>query len=98
MSEETKIYIDGMFFRELTDKTPDFVKAKAYFNVDNMITFLNGYKANGEEWVNFDIKEAKNGKVYAEVDTWKPNPKDRPDFDGVEAKVNEEINPDDTPF
>jgi len=79
MSE--KIFIDGMIVK---NAKPSFVKCRLSFKVDKFGAFLLQHEKDG--WVNIDVKESKNGKLYAELDTWKkdqkqePEPQETPDY------------------
>ena len=64
-----KQFVDGFIPKLPHPNAPDFVKLKASIKRTDMVEWL---KAQNTDWVNLDIKEAKNGKLYAEVDTWKP--------------------------
>ena len=71
-----KVFIDGMMVRKAPDGAPDFILCKGVFKVAEMVAFLNANATDG--WVNFEIKEARSGKLYAELDTWKPTKQDEP--------------------
>lgn len=71
MSEETR-FVDGMYVKHPHQNAPDFCKAKVSIVREEMIKWLQGEDG---EWVNLDIKESKDGKLYASVDTWEPEPK-----------------------
>ncbi len=48
-----------------------FVVGKQSIKVDEAIAFLKANAKNG--WVNLDIKQAKGGNYYCELDTWEAN-------------------------
>lgn len=74
MSEQNdKVFGEGIFFKQ-KDNAPDFVLGAASIKVDEFITFLKDNVKKG--WVNMDLKEAKSGKHYFQVDTWEPKPKE----------------------
>lgn len=64
-----KEFVDGMIFKTPHEKAPDFIKAKMSIKRAELIAWLN---TKSEDWINLNVKEAKSGKWYAEVDTWKP--------------------------
>jgi hypothetical protein len=81
MSEE-KIFAEGFSFKR-RENAPEFVVGRQSIKVDEAVAFLNKHAKNG--WVNLDIKQAKNGNYYCELDNWEkgestPQPK-------VEKKV-----------
>lgn len=71
MSNDKKHFPNGLFYKKPNDNAPDFVMGKVSIKVDDFKKYLN--KVNGE-WLNLDLKISKDGKGYAEVDTWKPDP------------------------
>ncbi|QDP48511.1 MAG: hypothetical protein Tp158DCM1228761_13 [Prokaryotic dsDNA virus sp.] len=74
MAEE-KIFADGFSFKR-NDNAPEFVVGKQSIKVDEAIAFLKANAKNG--WVNLDIKQAKGGNYYCELDTWEAKPKAAP--------------------
>ncbi len=66
-----KVFIQGMIFKRPHEKAPDFVKGKLSVKVDEFIAFAKEHQNDG--WLNVDLKEAQNGKYYAELDNWKPD-------------------------
>ena len=90
MAEE-KIFADGFSFKR-NDNAPEFVVGKQSIKVDEAIAFLKQNAKNGG--VNLDIKRAKGGNFYCELDTWVAKPQgDAPKK--VEEKVDESA---DLPF
>ena len=69
--EKEKVFADGIMFKVPHEKAPEFVKGKLSIKVEEFIPFLED-NASDTGWVNLDIKESKGGKMYLEVDTWKP--------------------------
>ena len=61
----------GIFFKRKREKAPDFVKGHLSIKVDEAIDWLRGKGAEGEEWVNLDLLNSKDGKLYLKVDEWK---------------------------
>ena len=66
----TSKLIKGLFFKDPHENAPDFVMAKGSIKIADMRTWLD--QQDGE-WVNFDLKRSREGKPYAQVDTWKPD-------------------------
>lgn len=78
-----KIFANGITYKEPSEKSPKFVKGRLSFK----LTGENGFaefakKYNDKGWLNLDILESKNGKIYIVLNTWKP---DRT------GKVNQEL-------
>lgn len=68
MAEE-KIFANGFSFKR-NNNAPDFIIGKQSIKVDEAVAFLQAKQKNG--WVNLEIKQAKNGNYYMELDTWEP--------------------------
>jgi hypothetical protein len=68
MAEE-KIFANGFSFKR-NDNAPDFIIGKQSIKVDEAVAFLQAKQKNG--WVNLEIKQAKGGNYYTELDTWEP--------------------------
>lgn len=66
---DDKIFADGFIFKQ-KDNDPDFVLGHLSIKVDDAIVFLKENEKKG--WVNLDLKRAKSGKTYLELDTWEP--------------------------
>lgn len=98
MAQDEKVFIKGLIFKAPRAKAPSFVKGSLSIKVDELTAFLQEHSKNG--WVNINLKEAKSGKYYAELDTWVPN-KDRErtaEEDSNMGGGSEEINADDIPY
>lgn len=61
-------FIDGMIFKQPHERAPDFVKASLSINIPKLIAWL---QAQEGEWVNADMKESRDGKLYVQVNTYK---------------------------
>jgi hypothetical protein len=79
MADET-VFIDGLSFKfvgpygERPETTPKFVLSRASIKCDKMMEFMKKHHNDG--WINFDILLAKDQKkIYAKLDTWKPEKK-----------------------
>ena len=93
MSEE-KIFADGFSFKR-RDNAPEFVVGRQSIKVDEAIEFLTKNQKNG--WVNIDIKQAKNGNYYCELDNWESGVAQKPKVQEQKApKVSKEV--DELPF
>mgnify|MGYP003648761137 CR=1 FL=1 len=74
------VFIDGVNVFTPNESAPDFVKASMVINKEKLITWLqtNGeYLSDGKygKELKMQIKQSKQGKLYASVDTFKPKPK-----------------------
>lgn len=71
MADELE-FPDGLIVKAPHEKAPDFVKAQISIKVADLGVWLREKHKAGEEWVNLDVKEARSGKWYAAVSTFKP--------------------------
>jgi len=62
--------ITGLFFKDKHENAPDFVICKGSIKVADFAAWL---AQQSGEWVNFDLKRSREGKLYPQVDDWKPN-------------------------
>lgn len=65
----------GLIVKAPRDGAPDYVKAAISIKREELIAWLS--ERDGE-WVNLDVKEAKSGKWYAAVNTYKREDKGKP--------------------
>jgi hypothetical protein len=68
MSQD-KVFAQGFTFKR-NPNSPEFIIGRQSIKVDEAIAFLQANQKNG--WVNLDLKQAKNGNYYLELDTWEP--------------------------
>ena len=70
MSNDKKFFPQGLFFNEPRQGAPDFVKGSVNIKVADFKEYLGKVKG---EYLNIDLKVSKDGKAYAEVNTFKPD-------------------------
>lgn len=70
MSQEEKIFADGFSFKR-NEKAPDFVVGRLSMKVDEAVAFIRQHEKGG--WVNLNVKTARSGNYYVELDTYEPN-------------------------
>ena len=66
---EEKIFADGFSFKR-NENAPEFVVGRLSMKVDDAVKFIKDNQKNG--WINFDIKKARTGNFYVELDTYTP--------------------------
>lgn len=91
-------FIDGLSFKAPKEGAPDFIIARGSIKRLDLIAWL---KAKEGEWINFDLKEAKGGRLYASVDNWKPDSNKQANRAGQaanQARGNPDPFADDAPF
>jgi len=64
------VFADGIIFKRPREGAPDFVKGSLSFKVEEAVAFLQKHVDNG--WVNVDLKKSKGGKLYLQLNDWKP--------------------------
>ena len=69
MAQEEKIFADGFSFKR-NEKAPDFVVGRLSMKSDDAVAFIQKHTKGG--WVNLNIKTAKSGNYYVELDTYEP--------------------------
>ena len=94
MAKEEIQFVDGLIVKAPHPKAPDYVKASISIKVEDLGKWLRAkYKGSLENdgWINIDVKEAKSGKWYAAVSTFKPKSKEQ-------REAAEPRDEDDIPF
>lgn len=66
---EDKIFADGFTFKR-NENAPDFVVGRLSMKVEEAIAFMKQHAKSG--WVNLNIKTARSGNHYVELDTYEP--------------------------
>lgn len=96
MAQDEKIFANGFSFKR-SEKAPDFVVGRLSMKADEAVAFIREHEKSG--WVNVNIKKARTGNYYVELDTYesskdgaKANPKPSPE--SKQADVEDE----DLPF
>lgn len=74
MSDQIKT---GFFTKPPHQNAPSFIKASLAIKVDEAIAFLQ-QNQNSAGYVNFDIKESKEGATYVQHNNYKPASTDAP--------------------
>ena len=59
----------GLIVKAPRDGAPDFVIASISIKREELIEWLS---SKDGDWINLDVKEAKSGKWYCAVNTYKP--------------------------
>jgi hypothetical protein len=69
MSTDEKIFADGFSFKR-SENAPDFVIGRISMKADEAIAFIRKHEKRG--WVNLNVKTARSGNHYIELDTYEP--------------------------
>lgn len=75
MAQDEKIFAEGFSFKR-NEKAPDFVVGRLSLKVDDAVAFIKDHQKNG--WVNLNIKTARSGNHYVELDTYEPTTQNPP--------------------
>lgn len=86
--QKEKTFADGFVFKRRED-APDFVVGRVSVKVDEAIAFLRNHQKNG--WVNLDVKTARSGNYYMELDTFEPKAKGEAPPKAKKEEVNENL-------
>lgn len=81
--EQDKIFADGFVFKR-NEKAPDFVVGRLSIKVEDATAFIKEHEKNG--WVNLNVKTARSGNFYIELDTFDPSTKKESAVDDYVAK------------
>ena len=91
--DKEKVFVDGWFWKDPHEKAPNFVKGSISINAHKFRAFMEANVEHLSEkgWFTVDMKESKDGSIYFELNTWKPEKKPvekssmtSPGFDGEE--------------
>jgi hypothetical protein len=67
--EQEKKFADGFSFKR-NENAPDFVVGRLSMKIEEAVAFMKENQKNG--WINLDIKKARTGNFYLELDTYTP--------------------------
>lgn len=81
--EQEKKFADGFSFKR-NESAPDFVVGRLSMKVEEAIAFMKENQKNG--WINLDVKKARTGNFYLELDTYVP--KDKESFSESKSTIN----------
>lgn len=70
MAQDEKIFADGFLFKR-NEKSPDFVVGRISIKVEDATAFMKQHQKGG--WVNLNVKTARSGNYYMDLDTYEPN-------------------------
>jgi len=82
MSEEQQgvTFIDGLVVKRPHENAPDFVKLNLFIKSKELVGFLKEH-TDERGWCNIDIKKSKAGKLYAALNTFKPQQQEQKEED-----------------
>jgi hypothetical protein len=68
--DSKKIFADGFYFKR-NATAPEWAVGKLSINLEKARQAFTHAK---DGWLNLEVKQARSGNYYVEVDTWEPNP------------------------
>ena len=71
--KKDKVFPEGLYAKYPNVNAPDFIIANISLKLEELIPWIEKQKEAGETWVNITLLESKDGSLYPEVDTWKPD-------------------------
>ena len=86
-------FVNGLIVKQPRPKAPEFVKFNISIKRGELIEWL---QARDDDWVNAQVKESREGKLYVQVDDWKPSseratrsesPKEAPKNDYIDDAI-----------
>lgn len=77
MSKEVE-FVAGLYVDHPHPKAPDFVKMRLSITRKELGNWLRG---RDDKYINIDIRESKNGKLYAAVNNFEPKSQEKPPED-----------------
>jgi hypothetical protein len=93
MAQDEKIFADGFSFKR-NEKAPDFVIGRLSMRVDEAVAFIKQHERNG--WVNLNIKTARSGNHYVELDTYEAQAEQSPKLNAAAPKAKPKAAPQET--
>lgn len=69
--EKDNKFPNGIAINAPRENAPEFIKARVSFKVSDAVEWLKANE-NNNGWVDCDLKESKAGKLYLELNAFKP--------------------------
>lgn len=88
MADNEMEFPKGLIVKAPRDGAPEWVIASISIKREELIEWLSGREG---EWVNLDVKEAKSGKWYAAVNTFKPKQETKPGANVPASEYEDDI-------
>jgi len=76
MSNDKNTLVDGLFVKKPSEKAPKWAVANISVNVDKLSDWLKANQ-NDKGYVNINLLDSKEGKLYAKLNEWKPKEKSK---------------------
>ena len=89
-----KEFPQGIYAKAPPSNAPSFLKLGISIKKDK---FENWLATKNSEWINLDVCQSQNGKLYLSVNNWQPSNKTQPSEPLGEESAQPEFD-DDIPF
>ena len=86
----------GLIFKKPHDNAPSFVKGALSIKVSEFTEWAKENEKNG--WVNLDLKESKEGKYYASINTYQKPENNQTERQEPSKQNEQEEESSDLPF
>lgn len=95
-----KIFAEGIYLNKVSDTAPEFILTNQSIHIEKAIAWLEKMKPHADDkgYIKLTGKEAKNGKRYFELDTWKPKEGGNNEPTSYPREADEGIDPSGIPF
>ena len=90
-----KIFPAGFHYHTRRQRAPDFIIGGVSVKLDEFVEWAKQY-VNERGYLEIDIKKSKAGKVYAELNTYKPT--NKPPAPTNRERFEDDITDADVPF
>lgn len=72
--KQEAVFSEGLFFDRPRDGAPSYVKGRLSISARKFFTWMkaNPQYLSDKGWLNLDLKTSKEGKLYLQVNTYKP--------------------------
>ena len=70
-TQTEKVFPQGIMFKVPREGSPDFIKGSVSIKKGEFIAYLQQLDST-DEWANLDLKKSKGGKLYFDLNDWKP--------------------------
>ena len=92
---ESKL-VNGLIWKDPHQNAPEFIKGKISIKVNDFMEYISQHQSNG--WLNIELKQSRQGKMYFELDEWKPTQNSTGTLPIVQVNSSEDISIQNIPF
>lgn len=93
--ENTKEFPKGIIIKSPHEKAPEFVVGNLSIKRMEALEWIDSKEG---DWINIDIKKSQEGKLYLEVNNWKPVAEKKTPGDIMREAMGDPVMPQNIPF